>query len=121
MLRTCRGVVIMRLLATLQPRFGLPLCSRVRGFQSIPYTKMSIGVPKESMALERRVAQTPETVKRLTKEGFTVHVESGAGAASSFSDEAYRYFSLPRKFYVSNPNFPSEMSIAHGLPNHRLS
>lgn len=114
---------------------SLPLCSRARGLQSIPYSELSIGVPKETVALERRVAQatlpysctwhalphahlaptsrpsvslllrlpvhsassatprpsqTPETVKRLTKEGFTVRVEAGAGALADFSDEAYR-------------------------------
>jgi NAD(P) transhydrogenase len=62
------------------------LCTSIRG---TPYAELSIGVPKETAALERRVSQTPETVGKLVKEGFTVRVESGAGAAASFSDSAY--------------------------------
>jgi len=50
---------------------------------------MKIGVPKEIYAGERRVATTPDVVAQLTKLGFEVAVESGAGAESSFSDEAY--------------------------------
>ncbi|HEY5643735.1 MAG TPA: Re/Si-specific NAD(P)(+) transhydrogenase subunit alpha [Woeseiaceae bacterium] len=51
---------------------------------------MKIGVPKEIFAGERRVATTPEVAGQLQKLGFSVLVESGAGAESSFSDEAYR-------------------------------
>ena len=49
----------------------------------------SIGVPKEIYANEARVAATPETVKKLQKLGFEVLIQSGAGAAANFSDEAY--------------------------------
>jgi NAD(P) transhydrogenase subunit alpha len=51
---------------------------------------MKIGVPKEIYAGERRVATTPDVVAQLTKLGFDIAVESGAGAESSYSDEAYR-------------------------------
>ncbi len=51
---------------------------------------MRIGVPKETHAGERRVATTPEVATQLVKLGFSVAVESGAGAAASYSDEAYR-------------------------------
>ncbi len=51
---------------------------------------MRIGVPRETHAGERRVATTPEVAEQLIKLGFTVAVESGAGAAASYSDEAYR-------------------------------
>ncbi len=51
---------------------------------------MRIGVPKEIFAGERRVATTPDVSAQLIKLGFDVAVESGAGAASSFSDAAYR-------------------------------
>ncbi|MGF1471960.1 MAG: NAD(P) transhydrogenase subunit alpha [Rubrobacteraceae bacterium] len=40
---------------------------------------MKIGVPKEIREGEERVALTPETVGRLTKGGYEVLVESGAG------------------------------------------
>ena len=49
-----------------------------------------IGVPKEIAAGEHRVAATPDTVKRLQKLGFEVLVESNAGEAARFSNEAYQ-------------------------------
>ncbi|HEY5654311.1 MAG TPA: Re/Si-specific NAD(P)(+) transhydrogenase subunit alpha [Woeseiaceae bacterium] len=51
---------------------------------------MKIGVPKEIFAGERRVATTPDVAGQLQKLGFEVLVEAGAGAESSFSDDAYR-------------------------------
>jgi NAD(P) transhydrogenase subunit alpha len=48
-----------------------------------------IGIPRETRARETRVAATPTTVGRLLRLGYDVVVESGAGAASSFPDEAY--------------------------------
>ncbi|MEJ2298580.1 MAG: Re/Si-specific NAD(P)(+) transhydrogenase subunit alpha [Woeseiaceae bacterium] len=51
---------------------------------------MRIGVPKETFPGERRVATTPDVAGQLIKLGFDVSVESGAGAESSFSDDAYR-------------------------------
>ncbi len=51
---------------------------------------MRIGVPKEIHDAEHRVATTPEVVKQLTKLGFSVAVETGAGAAAKFNDDAYR-------------------------------
>jgi NAD(P) transhydrogenase subunit alpha len=50
---------------------------------------MKIGVPRETMPGEARVGLVPETVGRLAKAGNTVVVERGAGAASSFTDDAY--------------------------------
>ncbi|MHC9292616.1 Re/Si-specific NAD(P)(+) transhydrogenase subunit alpha [Mycobacterium sp. LTG2003] len=50
---------------------------------------MIIGIPRESLPGETRVAATPQTVGQLIKLGYTVVVESGAGAASSFADGAY--------------------------------
>nr|VUD30738.1 NAD(P) transhydrogenase subunit alpha [Raoultella sp. NCTC 9187] len=50
---------------------------------------MRIGVPKERLANETRVAATPKTVEQLLKLGFTVAVESGAGQLASFDDEAF--------------------------------
>ena len=49
-----------------------------------------IGVPRESAAGEKRVATVPEVVEKLIKLGFRVAVESGAGDAANFPDEAYR-------------------------------
>ncbi len=50
---------------------------------------MQLGVPKELVPGERRVALIPETVARLG-DGVDVIVESGAGDAAGFSDAAYR-------------------------------
>jgi NAD(P) transhydrogenase subunit alpha len=48
-----------------------------------------VGVPKELEPGEHRVALVPETVARLAGAGFDVVVESWAGSAASFPDEAY--------------------------------
>ncbi|AUU91363.1 MULTISPECIES: Re/Si-specific NAD(P)(+) transhydrogenase subunit alpha [Phytobacter] len=50
---------------------------------------MRIGVPKERLANETRVAATPKTVEQLLKLGFTVAIESGAGKLASFDDNAF--------------------------------
>ncbi len=50
---------------------------------------MIIAIPRESLPGETRVAATPQTVGQITKLGYSVVVESGAGDASSFSDAAY--------------------------------
>ncbi len=50
---------------------------------------MIIGIPRESLPGETRVAATPQTVGQLIKLGYEVLVEAGAGTASSFSDEAF--------------------------------
>lgn len=57
---------------------------------STPYNKMSIGVPKETLDRERRVALTPAGVATLLKAGFqSVLVQSSAGEAAKFKDEEY--------------------------------
>ncbi|WP_194724558.1 Re/Si-specific NAD(P)(+) transhydrogenase subunit alpha [Noviherbaspirillum malthae] len=49
-----------------------------------------IGVPREVFPGEKRVATVPDVVEKLIKLGFSVQVESGAGDAANFSDDAYR-------------------------------
>jgi NAD(P) transhydrogenase subunit alpha len=51
---------------------------------------MKLGVPKETLAGERRVALVPDTVAKLVKDGHAVVVEPGAGVAAGFTDEVYR-------------------------------
>jgi len=51
---------------------------------------LRIGVPRETAAGEKRVATVPDVVAKLVKLGFSVAVESGAGAAANFDDESYR-------------------------------
>ena len=50
---------------------------------------MFIAIPKETLQDETRVAATPATTEQLRKLGFTVLVETGAGSAAGFSDDAY--------------------------------
>jgi NAD(P) transhydrogenase subunit alpha len=50
---------------------------------------MRVGVTRETAPGERRVALVPETVGKLSANGFDVVVEPGAGAAASFPDDAY--------------------------------
>jgi len=50
---------------------------------------MQLGVPRETGPGERRVAATPATVKKLTKWGYEVVIEAGAGAGAKIDDAAY--------------------------------
>jgi NAD(P) transhydrogenase subunit alpha len=50
---------------------------------------MKLYVPKEPTG-ENRVAATPETVKKMVKQGLAVVVEAGAGERAHFADPAYR-------------------------------
>ncbi|MEB2401258.1 MAG: Re/Si-specific NAD(P)(+) transhydrogenase subunit alpha [Alcaligenaceae bacterium] len=50
---------------------------------------MQIGIPRESLAGETRVAATPETVKKYVSAKHTVLVERGAGESAFFPDAAY--------------------------------
>ena len=50
---------------------------------------MQIGVPKETVENERRVALVPSVVPLLVRSGHNVLIESQAGLSSSYSDDAY--------------------------------
>ena len=50
---------------------------------------MIVGALKEVVDGEKRVVVTPQTVKDLLKTGLEVHVQSGAGHLSFFSDSDY--------------------------------
>lgn len=51
---------------------------------------MKIVIPKERREFERRVAATPETVKKLVALGAEVTVEASAGEGASIADEEYK-------------------------------
>ena len=51
---------------------------------------MRVGVTKEIVAGERRVALAPDAVARLVASGTEILVESGAGEEANFSDEMYK-------------------------------
>ncbi len=50
---------------------------------------MHLGIPKESLTGETRVAATPETVKKLIAQGHQVTLAQGAGVSANYLDEAY--------------------------------
>src|SRR5690606_2364264 len=50
---------------------------------------MQIGIPRERLPGETRVAATPETVKKYVGAGHTVVVEQGAGEQAFFPDALY--------------------------------
>lgn len=50
---------------------------------------MKIGIPKERRSGEKRVAASPETVKKFVGLGCTVVIETGAGLAADIPDDQY--------------------------------
>ncbi|MTI03959.1 Re/Si-specific NAD(P)(+) transhydrogenase subunit alpha [Roseibium denhamense] len=50
---------------------------------------MKIGTPKETFRGESRVAMTPDSALQLQKLGYKCLIQSGAGKAAGFSDDAY--------------------------------
>ncbi|MGH9273232.1 MAG: alanine dehydrogenase, partial [Acidimicrobiales bacterium] len=53
-------------------------------------TPLTVGIPTEIKADERRVALTPDGVRELESHGVVVLVQAGAGEGASISDDAYR-------------------------------
>ena len=50
---------------------------------------MKIGVPKERLPEELRVAISPDTIRKMTALGFDIIIESGAGEGAFFSDTIF--------------------------------
>jgi hypothetical protein len=59
------------------PKPGLKSTEAQIWGQPIPYEKLTIGVIKETFPGENRVSQTPDSIRNLVKEGFTVMVQAG--------------------------------------------
>ena len=57
--------------------------------KGIPYNKLTIGVPKEIFANEKRVAISPTVVKNLAKKGFKLAIEENAGVLAKFSNKDF--------------------------------
>lgn len=56
----------------------------------MPYSSLTVGIPRELFLNEHRVALTPQNAALLQKKGFgTILVERNAGAAAQFLDEQY--------------------------------
>jgi NAD(P) transhydrogenase subunit alpha len=51
---------------------------------------LTIGIPAEIKNEERRVAATPETVKKMVALGCQIMLQKGAGVRASVTDEAYQ-------------------------------
>ncbi len=51
---------------------------------------MRIGIPKENIHEEKRVALAPAGVDSLIRAGHTIYIQNGAGEGSNFSDEEYQ-------------------------------
>lgn len=66
---------------TLAPE-AVPLAQNRQGL-------LIIGVPKEIYPGERRVALVPSVLPTLTKAGFEVHVQAGAGIEAGYPDSQY--------------------------------
>jgi H+-translocating NAD(P) transhydrogenase subunit alpha len=82
-------------------------------------------IPRERRPGETRVAATPETVKRMVKQGLEVAVEQGAGAASLFSDSEFeaagaRLVSHPAAAWASADVVlkVTPPGVFEGLPGH---
>ncbi len=54
------------------------------------FQDLTIGIPREILKNEKRVAATPETAGKMTAGGARVLVETGAGNNAFISDEEYR-------------------------------
>ncbi len=67
-----------------------PVSSPDPGPQASPGGISTVGVPRETFPDERRVAVTPLAAAALAKAGLRVLIESGAGEAAGFPDDAYR-------------------------------
>ncbi|KAG6161626.1 hypothetical protein E4U11_003285 [Claviceps purpurea] len=89
----CKNVALVRhasVATTASPAAGTQNPFTSDDAYLIPYSQLTVGVPKEVFAGERRVALTPQNVALLLKKGFgKVLVESGAGIQAEFLDEAY--------------------------------
>ena len=51
---------------------------------------IQLAIPKETKDNEKRVAASPDTIKKYVTNGANVTVQSGAGEAAAFTDEAYK-------------------------------
>ncbi|KAF4071762.1 hypothetical protein AMELA_G00266520 [Ameiurus melas] len=78
---SCLGYCLLFESTLIQPRY-FPW--------GIRYKDLLVGVPKEIVKNERRVAVSPAGVEALLKQGFQVRVEEGAGREAKFSDQQYQ-------------------------------
>jgi NAD(P) transhydrogenase subunit alpha len=56
----------------------------------MPTMACTIGIPKETLPKETRVAMTPEIAKKLVAKKYRILIESGAGEKAGFSDADFQ-------------------------------
>jgi NAD(P) transhydrogenase subunit alpha len=82
-----------------------------------------IGIPKEILVGENRVAVTPEVVSKYIKAGFTVNIEKNAGMSAGFTDEKYsaagaKIMEVAEKLYQSSDVI---LKVQRPIQNARLN
>ncbi|XP_043220707.1 NAD(P) transhydrogenase, mitochondrial-like [Amphibalanus amphitrite] len=91
--------------------------------KGVPYSRLSIGVPKEIWQNERRVALAPVAVTALTKKGFTVQIQENAGAEASFTNDMFAEAGAEivgkKAAYESDIVFKVRQPILEEVPNFR--
>lgn len=70
---------------------------------------LSIGLPKENMRQENRIALRPKAVKQLVSQGHQICLEAGAGVLAGFSD--YQYSEAGAKIMYSADQLYKESKI----------
>ena len=83
---------------------------------------MKIAVLKETATAERRVAATPETVKKFVSLGANVAVEAGAGDGADVRDAAYAEAGAviePREALVADADLVLAVQVPDMLPGVR--
>lgn len=83
----------------------------------VPFSRLRVGVPKETWSGEKRVALVPSSAELLTKLGWNVKIERNAGVESKFRDRDYE---LAGADIVSRENaFDSDvvLKVRHPTPN----
>lgn len=75
---------------------------------------MQVGVPRERLAGDTRVAASPSSVEQLIKLGFDVVIETQAGALASFDDAAYA--AAGAKLVSSEEAWKSELILKVNAP-----
>lgn len=76
---------------------------------------MKIGVPKEAINEETRVALTPLVAKKFLKKGFQVEIEKGAGESAGFSDQDF--IALGAKIVDRRSAFGCDLVLKVNPPN----
>ncbi|ELU08990.1 hypothetical protein CAPTEDRAFT_163980 [Capitella teleta] len=81
----------------------------------VAYSNLTIGVPKETLNLEKRVALVPATCATLIKKGFSVNIEENAGIGAKFSNAEYE--AAGAKVVSTKDAFQSDIVFKVQKPN----